>query len=290
MQITGKSTRVLPKMSEDALPPLYALTYAVCNIIRPTFLFDQTPEVLEIIAQIELIRQQATKYASQALVWNKYYAKELAEQAQDGILLDNHEVRIVSRLVERDRSFRIIYCGIINNCMRLHILHIWTGEKSHHLMRYLKLYFPTFSLTDVPHPRQIYHQNLSEDEEENFYATALKCIQFIHDAAQWEEKIRDQDSEAIVLPEDYQSDDFRQLRDSLMEGLNEDTVTTMIGDYVRYVENFVAKFEDIFPGATVLISGYRKNMTLRVIRVVLLPFNRVSHLGRVYYVLYHPPS
>ena len=51
------------------------------------------------------------------MAWNRWYSQP--NERLDTILLDGHEVKTLSQLVDKTEIFRILYCGMIDRCVRL---------------------------------------------------------------------------------------------------------------------------------------------------------------------------
>jgi len=115
---------------QDQCPPLDVLCYAIKNIMYPDFLLCQIPDLLDLLAVVELYRQEASTQARAALVFNDFY------QNDDTVVsLTRKEKERIERIgdeaicVEQRRLYTLIWvhlCKLVSFFLYLtcHALHI----------------------------------------------------------------------------------------------------------------------------------------------------------------------
>src|SRR5712672_657948 len=63
----------VPSDSLNAEPPLSALVYAAQGILFPTLSFNHIPDLLDILSQVERVREFSRDHAKWALIWQRFY-------------------------------------------------------------------------------------------------------------------------------------------------------------------------------------------------------------------------
>ncbi len=64
--------RVPPGSVDDELP-LSALIYAAQGILFPMLSFNHVPDLLDILSQVECVREFSREHAKWALIWQRFY-------------------------------------------------------------------------------------------------------------------------------------------------------------------------------------------------------------------------
>jgi hypothetical protein len=96
-------------------PPLYLLIYAINTILYPNFLIEQTPDILNLLGQVELLRRRAVKNCVNVLQLNAIYREEARKQ--DGtsfILLSKEDEDLLKYFSGRSATDREIFIVLIH--------------------------------------------------------------------------------------------------------------------------------------------------------------------------------
>ncbi|KZT23572.1 hypothetical protein NEOLEDRAFT_1069400 [Neolentinus lepideus HHB14362 ss-1] len=188
-QAHRKIYNVISIVDPASCPPLYVLVYAVENIINPDLIRSQIPSLLDLLAQIELIRQRAVKAARDALAWNQYYTT--SAQKSDGILLLSEKEReIIECIVDERRATaaRTIYIGVIFKLCELHIHSLWKHSEGDQLGHYIREYFPSFTNDKSS---RMFQLDLSEDDQRRLQEIGKGCFAFLDKASKWETELEE---------------------------------------------------------------------------------------------------
>jgi hypothetical protein len=63
----------VPPGSLDAEPPLSALIYTAQGILSPALSFNHIPDPLDILSQVERVREFSREHAKWALIWQRFF-------------------------------------------------------------------------------------------------------------------------------------------------------------------------------------------------------------------------
>ena len=63
----------VPSGSLNAEPPLSALIYAAQGILFPELSFNHIPDLLDILSQVERVREFSLEHAKWTLIWQRFY-------------------------------------------------------------------------------------------------------------------------------------------------------------------------------------------------------------------------
>lgn len=108
--------------SPDASPtiPPSLVFYAARNILLPSFILGQIPDLLNLLAAIETFRRFAALKADEALEWQKYYEREKTHGRREDVrLLAAKEVRTLQRLVVQKDAQRREYIVLVRSLILL---------------------------------------------------------------------------------------------------------------------------------------------------------------------------
>ncbi|KAI0051284.1 hypothetical protein FA95DRAFT_1602761 [Auriscalpium vulgare] len=165
--------------------PFRALSCAIRSIIRPTLLFKQAPELLDMLAQVKLIGQRICTVAEQALA---IHALSSLQQAGHELLRDA-EVKTLKRVANRHDVYHQVYCGAKHTVIRRHIIELWTSSESHLLPVLLRTYFPQMEgITGQAAAEYLFNARMSEKEGDESLTEMEMCFRFVSEAKIWEER------------------------------------------------------------------------------------------------------
>ena len=99
------------------------LCYAVKGILRPTFIVDQTEDLLDLLAQLEVIRRHIVNTCYHVLRLNKSYKNDTHAREVDGFaLLPDDEERVLESVSSwtRQREARKTYVSLVTwSCLNV---------------------------------------------------------------------------------------------------------------------------------------------------------------------------
>jgi hypothetical protein len=104
-----------PAFAEDQVPPSVVF-YAIRNILRPSFILGQIPDLLDLLAMVDVFRRYAVKVSSAALSWQEYYTKD---PGSDVRLLTKHELKKLEGYIAKDKDDRLVYMSLIKDMILL---------------------------------------------------------------------------------------------------------------------------------------------------------------------------
>lgn len=104
-----------PSVHDAHSPSLQPVAFAIRHILKPSLIFDQIPDLLDLLTTVETLRKIAVAKAGDALTWNTFYKKR-TEQAT--VLTDKEEAA-VQKIVDEDEDMRSIYIKILSWCFEL---------------------------------------------------------------------------------------------------------------------------------------------------------------------------
>ncbi len=108
----------VPPSSVDAEPPLSAIIYAAQGIIYPTLSFNHIPDLLDILSQVERVREFSQEHAKWALIWQRFY--ETRPDPNVRVLQKAHKdvLKKVLKPERLDATRRLFIC-IVEHIIRL---------------------------------------------------------------------------------------------------------------------------------------------------------------------------
>ncbi|TFY79523.1 hypothetical protein EWM64_g4492 [Hericium alpestre] len=227
--------------------PVSLLVYAIHAILEPRLMFQQIPRLLDLLAQVELIRRKTMQQATSALVWQKWYLQRPIAEQDDVVLLTESEaskLRGMTRKTE-DQSSQTIYRGIIDAYVRLHIKYLWaTPTEAHLLPLYLRTYFPALFPVDAETSPPLFYKILSKEDREEHDKTVRHCIEFMSTAKDWEEA--QLASKAEIDVDDYEDAAFQALTDDYIKHRSPEYMMKPVSLYLKKVKSRVESLVSIF--------------------------------------------
>jgi hypothetical protein len=108
----------LANTPKRTIPPVDVIIYAARNILYPSFLYSDIPELLDLLSIVEFYRLRVIEVARNASLWNNYY-KTSKETDRD--ILTREEEKILKRLTKESRiqAQRYVYRTLISQCCQL---------------------------------------------------------------------------------------------------------------------------------------------------------------------------
>ncbi|KAG6879648.1 hypothetical protein C0992_000090 [Termitomyces sp. T32_za158] len=98
------------------VPPLEVVTYAINNILHPTFITRRLPHLLDLLATVEFYRKRTLASSHEATIWNEYYE---VQDENTFYRLSKEDEAYLKGLEFDNNSMRTIYITLIAECCRL---------------------------------------------------------------------------------------------------------------------------------------------------------------------------
>ncbi|KAG1841113.1 hypothetical protein DFJ58DRAFT_808965 [Suillus subalutaceus] len=241
-----------PASANTQIPPALVF-YAARNILHPTLILGQIPDLLDCLAMVDTFRRYAVEASSVALSWQKYYAKELSSDP-DMILLTERELKKIQDYATNDERDRLHYILVTKNLCLLHVYYLMTAPESCMLAKHLNDYFPgCFPGHDIP-SKLLFQHGLSDSEKQIMEDAYQGCKEWILDVTQWEEE-REQEQEQLLATLTVEQADaaFQEaFREKFPPPCSQEELVSDLDDYLNTVERMIRRLEDYFPSAKVL--------------------------------------
>ncbi|KAG1750094.1 hypothetical protein EDB19DRAFT_1677935 [Suillus lakei] len=239
--------------SADAQAPPALVFYATRNILRPSFILGQIPDLLDLLAMVDTFRRHAVEASSVALSWQEYYTKEPSSDPEM-TLLTERELKKVQNYVTNNERDRLHYILAVKNLCLLHIYYLVTAPESCILAERMNDYFPgCFPGHDIP-SKLLFQHGLSDSEKQIMEEAYQECKEWLLEVTQWEEE-REQEQELLLVALTAEQADaaFQQaFRDKFSPPFAQEELVSDLDDYLDTVERMIRKLEDHFPSAKVL--------------------------------------
>jgi len=178
---------ILSDSSLKKCPPFEAVAYAIKNVLRPTFLLSEIPDLLILLAYTELLCKGLQKVG-----------RRLDESLEHNLRYENRE--LVDRIQYRDPRIRTALRWVVNKLAGLDIHTILRGYtlgvKKQDLVKagqHLELYFSECLGSSRPNPGGdfewacLYHfgPSLTEDEKRDLSIEAEKATDLVMAFTEW---------------------------------------------------------------------------------------------------------
>ncbi|KAL4072608.1 hypothetical protein V8B97DRAFT_1899090 [Scleroderma yunnanense] len=176
-------THVAVSDQPSDVPPTLVF-YAIRNIIHPTFIVGQIPDLFNLLTMVDISRQFANKKIEDVLVWHDFYSQN--PDNQDVRLLTEKEVRRLEHYQAQSEGLRSEYFLLLRNLCLVYIHYLWTAPESCLLPIRLNDFFPG-SLNGFDKPSSfLFHMDLDEDEKQVFVQLKDQCSNWMNMVIEWE--------------------------------------------------------------------------------------------------------
>ncbi|KAJ8587732.1 hypothetical protein M405DRAFT_821097 [Rhizopogon salebrosus TDB-379] len=236
-----------PSFADGQASPSVVL-YAIRNILCPSFILGQIPDLLDLLAMVDTFRKHAVVVSSAALSWQEYYAKD---PSPDMRLLTKHELKKLQGYIAKDKHDRLLYTLLIKNMCLLHVYYLMTAPESNTLAARLNDYFPGCFQNDNRPSRLLFHSDLSDGEKLIMEDVYRECKEWLIEVAQWEEE-RQELLPAASTGEEADAAFQKDFREKFPPPLPTEELASDLEEYLKIVEGMIHKLEDYFPSAKVL--------------------------------------
>lgn len=110
---------LLKDASSTSLPPSLVF-YAARNILLPSLIIGQIPDLLDLLTTVETFRRYALEKSSEALEWQIYYEREQNDGRKQNVrLLTPIEVCTLQGFLERSDAQRREYVALVRILIQL---------------------------------------------------------------------------------------------------------------------------------------------------------------------------
>ena len=108
----------VPPGSLNAEPPLNALIYAAQGILFPALSFNHILDLLDILSQVERVREFSREHAKWALIWQRFYETRPDPNVR---VLQKSDKDLLKKVLKPERldATRRIYICIVEHIIRL---------------------------------------------------------------------------------------------------------------------------------------------------------------------------
>jgi hypothetical protein len=108
----------VPPGSANSEPPLSALIYATQGILYPTLSFNHIPDLLDILSQVERVREFSQEHAKWALIWQRFYETRPNPNIR---VLQKSDKDVLKRVLKPERldATRRIFICIVEHIIRM---------------------------------------------------------------------------------------------------------------------------------------------------------------------------
>ncbi|KAF9223921.1 hypothetical protein BS17DRAFT_125869 [Gyrodon lividus] len=222
----------------SSTPPPFLVFYAARNILSPSFILGQIPDLLNILSAIEAYRRFSALKASDALEWQKYYATKQKE----GL----HEDR---------RRQRREYVLLVRSLIQLYIHYLWTAPESCLLGRRLNDFFPG-SIEGIDKPSSLlFHVDLAEEETALLTQLKDECQEWMNLVVEWESGREARGEEEGLSKEEMDANYTDEFREAFPPPFDPLELAKNVEIYIEKVEEMVRTLEGWFGPASNGPSG-----------------------------------
>ncbi|KAI6016703.1 hypothetical protein BKA83DRAFT_10477 [Pisolithus microcarpus] len=231
----------------EAVPPAL-LIYAIRNILHPTFIVGQIPDLLNLLTTVEGLRQLATKRLGQILALNQFYMEHPLD-GQDVRVLTTKEIRTLAHYQAQSERQREMYFDLLKNLCQVYIHYLWTAPESCLLAMRLNDFFPG-CLEDYNRPSSLrFHMDLSENEKAEFGELKDEISVWMKSILEWEYE-REKSGKQQGYSKTDLSTSFKDEFQVAFPPLDYADILDVLVGYLTSVEDMINKLEKWFPPLT----------------------------------------
>ncbi|KAH7884495.1 hypothetical protein F5I97DRAFT_1889914 [Phlebopus sp. FC_14] len=226
--------------------PRAIVFYTIRNILYPTFILGQIPDLLNHLTMVDNFRQYAVMKSAEALEWNTFYSRP--EFMNNVRTLAAKEVARLEHYTERAQRTRMEYVLLIRNLCLLHIHYLWTSPESCLLGKRLIDFFPGSLEGSGETSRMLFHQDLCEDEKLVIGELKEECRAWMDSVVEWEtarEEQGDRDGRSKEEMDSCFKDEFAL---NFPPPVDPQVLAEDLERYIKKVEDMVETLEEWFGG------------------------------------------
>ncbi|KAF9236308.1 hypothetical protein BU15DRAFT_50227 [Melanogaster broomeanus] len=229
------------------MPPPSLVFYAARNILYPSFILGQIPDLLNLLSAIDVYRRFSCLKADEALVWQKYYSNAQNEGLHREVrMLKDKEVKRLEVFVAKREAQRTEYVLLLQSLIKLYVHYLWTAPESCLLGKRLNDFFPG-SIEGLDKPSNLlFHDDLSEGEADSFMQVKDECQKWMHSVVDWEGTRETRGEEEGLSKEEMDASYAEEFREVFPHPFNPLELAKYVEIYIKNVEGIVQKLADWF--------------------------------------------
>ncbi|KAF8127070.1 hypothetical protein EV363DRAFT_1347086 [Boletus edulis] len=228
--------------------PSSLVFYGARNILSPSFIIGQIPDLLNLVTVIETFRRFAVLKSDEALEWQQYYEHEkTCGRAEDVRLLAANEVRAMRRFLDKKDAQRREYIVLVRCLIHLYTHYLWTAPESCLLAKRLNDFFPgSFNGVDMPSDL-LFHVDLTEEEKAYFVRLKMECQEWMSLVSDWETKREGTCRDEGLSKEDMDASFENDFCVTFPQPYEPSEMARNVEIYMKKVEDMMRKLEQWFP-------------------------------------------
>ncbi|KIJ67049.1 hypothetical protein HYDPIDRAFT_85798, partial [Hydnomerulius pinastri MD-312] len=239
-------------------PPPALIIYAILNILRPSFILGQIPDLLNLLCAVEGYRRYAVLKAGEALDWQVFYESTSRHEGVGGEvrLLAEKEAKRLKGYTGRSELMRREYLLLVRSLIQLYIHYLWISPESCLLGKRLNDFFPG-CIEGISRPSSLlFHADLEEKEEkEEFGKLKEECQGWMNMVVEWEAGREEKGVEDGLSKEDMDVSYADEFREAFPPPFDSAELGRNIEIYVRKVEDMVRKLDEWFGPSSSGLAG-----------------------------------
>ncbi|KAG9314799.1 hypothetical protein JVU11DRAFT_3887 [Chiua virens] len=223
--------------------------YAARNILSPSFILGQIPDLLNFLSAIETFRRFAVLKSDEALEWQKFYEREQSdERTEDVRLLTTDEVCTLRCFLDIKDAQRREYILLVRRLIQLYLHYLWLAPQSCLFLKELNDIFPGSlqGIDSVKASEYLFHVDLSEDERGYFKQFRTECGKWLNTVVDWTIKRKETCRKEGLSEADMEAsfvDDFLR---AFPPPCNPPDMARDVQTYMNKVEDIVRTLEEWF--------------------------------------------
>ncbi len=177
------------------------VVYAARNILLPTVIIDQIPDLLDLLSTVETHRKHIVLKADDALAFHAYWKNENVDES---VLLTAEEHRFVGSIVADNTAMRDSYKSVISalcqmvsshninivtmrNVFLQDIYHLWTRIEPSIAKLAVRMneYYPPSNKKYQRQPALLFHADLSTAERADIEVACREIVEFFQQSLSW---------------------------------------------------------------------------------------------------------
>jgi len=220
-------------------PPSHLLVYAINNILYPNFLIEQSPDVLNLLGQVELLRHRAVNNCANILQLNSIYRDEVQKQNRmDFCLLSKEEEGRLTKFNTKSATDRKIFVDLVHWICLYHIRHLITLGNPKSVAKCMREYYGDDPETSLP--KTIFYSGWDGAERKKVAESKEDAEALRSDVYDWE------DDEGLPENTPYDDDTKEIFEEIFLLGVQPDKLFSLITLYLKRVKEIVDVLEKMF--------------------------------------------
>jgi len=175
---------------------LRVLIYAIRNILRPTLVYEQIPDLLRLLGHVNVIRKYAIFKTTAILKWNERYVRY---PQPDVRTLSDTERELLEGFSQGSEGIQKLYRDVVNAFCYFDVYNTFVSSEQNiawvgRMKTYFPGQFPIFAQSDLEvaeiRTKMLFHYELTEQELKESRLVGVRCAEFVRDAAAFMENLQ----------------------------------------------------------------------------------------------------